>query len=136
MRKLVLILLATIAISACSTTEDAHQALQSKWVGRTADDFVSAYGLPQGQYQMQNGDHLLAWGTQTSVHMPSQTTVNGFVAPSGQFIGTAHTTGGNDIGVSCDLQMTVSPQGRIKSFRIMRDTIGLWETSRCAEIFD
>jgi hypothetical protein len=137
MRKLLFILTSMAMLGACSTTEDARQALQTEWIGRSADDFVSRYGFPQGQYQLQNGDTLLAWGDQRSVRMPQSSTTSGYVSPStGYFTAHTQTSGGYDIGVSCDLQLTVSNSGTIKAIRITRDTIGMWETSRCAEIFD
>lgn len=131
-----LIIAALIATAACSTTDDARQALQQKWVGRSADDFVSSYGFPQGQYQLQNGDTLLAWGNQRNVYMPQSSTTTGYVSPTGYYTARTQTSGGNNIDVSCDLQLTVAKGGTIKAIRITRDTIGMWETSRCAEIFD
>ncbi|HEY3149414.1 MAG TPA: hypothetical protein VGJ75_23830 [Dongiaceae bacterium] len=66
MRNLLLIAATATLLAACAAaddiTEETDQALQARWTGRSADDFVSQYGLPQGEYQLQNGDTLLAWG--------------------------------------------------------------------------
>ena len=137
MKHQLLIVATMAAVAACSTTEDARQALQTRWIGHSADEFVTDNGFPQGQYYLQNGDTLLAWGDQRSVRMPQSSTTSGYISPStGYFTTNTLTSGGYNIEVSCELQLTVSKDGTIKAIRIMRDTIGLWETSRCAEIFD
>jgi hypothetical protein len=123
------------ALTACTTTTDARNALQ-KWVGRSADEFVTTYGVPQSQYQLQSGDTLLAWGDSDSVYMPPQATTTGYVNPTtGYYTANTMTSGGGSIPLECAVQLTVGRDGTIKSYNIMKDSLGFWQLSRCSEIF-
>jgi hypothetical protein len=135
MRTLILAALACVTI-ACTSSEDAVRSLNSKWVGRSVDEFVAQYGFPSGQYMLQDGGSILAWGSHNSFEMPSSTTTTGnFNANTGYFTSTTTNSGGGSVPVDCDLQLTVGPDRIIRSFRVMRDTWGVWQTSRCNEIF-
>ena len=81
------------------------------------------HGPPKGDNALTNGDHILSWELSSKAQMPG---------------GPYHTTTPSE-GVSmvleCNFEMVVSKDRIIKAIRILRDTAGRWETSRCNEIF-
>jgi hypothetical protein len=67
--------LAMIAIgaSSCTTTEQASSAVQSRWIGRPADDFFTQHGPPQSDYTLANGNVIYTWrGGETTRHIPAR----------------------------------------------------------------
>ncbi|WP_395017334.1 hypothetical protein [Dongia sp.] len=123
---------AVLCLAACTTTQQATDHLKSAWIGRSADDFVARYGIPKGQYRMQNGDNMLAWGdTANTLQTVSD---GGHVDPESGIYVEDTTTVPREM--SCDVQLTVSPNGMIKDVIITRDTVGKWNNSRCAEVFE
>src|SRR4051812_12314836 len=100
--------LATLA--ACSTTEQAGQAMRSSWTGKSADDFFAAHGAPTQSHTAADGRRMYTWGTRSNAPM-----------------------GGPSLYCSADI--VADPSGRISDVRPRADSIGLWNTSRCAEIF-
>jgi hypothetical protein len=51
------------------------------------------------------------------------------------FQSTTVTTGGGSLSVACDVQIIANSSGAILQVSIVRDTLGLWQTSRCNEMF-
>lgn len=118
-----LILLVLSGISACSTTEQALKSMSGKWIGQRSDQFVLQYGSPTGDSVLTNGDHILRWGLSSKARIPG---------------GPAHSripSEGVAMMLECNFEMVVAGNGVIKSIRILRDTTGRWQTSRCNEIF-
>ena len=55
-RKLIAALMLPLAaLAACTTTEDANRALQSRWIGQPAERFFAAYGPPIDEYPLSSG---------------------------------------------------------------------------------
>ena len=65
--------LLTLALGACTTTEEAQQVLQSRWIGQPVDNFFMRYGPPYASYQMGNGGEVYSWhgGDKTRYIAPS-----------------------------------------------------------------
>lgn len=130
-----LILTFVFVISACSTTQQAADKLQSDFIGKNFDEFVVRYGPPYKKHELNSGDLLYLWNSGVkSYAMPQTTTIQGAISRY-SYSETATTTGGGAIKVYCELQIVTSPNGTIKEIKPIRDTIGDWEMSRCAEIF-
>ena len=136
MRLTISVLIMALSLIGCATTKQTAASLNSQWIGQNVDNFVGKFGLPQGEYQLQNGDTILAWGDRGIVHMPGSATTTGSISPYGSLSATTTGYAPYDVKLACDLQITVAPGGAIKNISIIQDTWGKWETSRCAEVFN
>lgn len=103
------ILLISAILGACSTTREAAQALQFQYIGKNSDEFFAIYGPPSSEYGLESGDRVFRWN-------------------SGKW-SNAYAE------VFCEVQLLVSRDNKIKSIAPINDSIGKWQTSRCAEIF-
>ncbi|MEX6508123.1 hypothetical protein [Jiella sp. M17.18] len=62
-----------LAASACTTTQEAATAVQSRWIGQPASAFFTRYGPPQSDYNLPNGDIIHTWrGGETTRTIPAQ----------------------------------------------------------------
>jgi hypothetical protein len=103
-------LLMALALAGCGSTQQAAQSAQSKWLGKSVDEFFSKNGPPKRQFVTATGGVIYTWET---LAMPSGTRTQ--------------------LVCSADI---VSDSGRtIREIRLQEDSIGHWNTSRCAEIF-
>lgn len=131
-----LLLLAVTLVAGCGTTAEAMRRANDTFVGKHLDDFVLAHGIPQANYQLSNGEFLYFWRSDVvSQAVPSTTSVQGMVGPSGFYSGTAITSGGHTIESFCEVMIRTKEDGTILSIEARRDTMGLWNASRAAEIF-
>lgn len=128
--------IALLVLAACTTTRQATSSLNSTWAGQNTDAFFVRYGGPQSSYKMNDGNRLYTWANHGSVPMPAVSNTTGSYDPlSGSFQSTTITNGGGSAGVECTIQIIAAQDGRIVRISVTRDTWGLWETSRCNEIF-
>ena len=135
MKKIPLILILLLFMG-CTTTEQAMQRVNSRFVGRNIDEFVLKHGIPYAKHQLNNGDFIYAWSSGIiSYYMPTTTTMSGHVSPYSYYSGSAMTTGGGSIDVCCEVQIHTAADGTILSIKPLIDTLGRWTTSRCSEIF-
>jgi hypothetical protein len=133
--KRILILIIALSLASCASTQEAANRLSSNFDGKNIDAFVLRHGAPFQRHQMNSGDLLYTWSSEIRAYgLPATTTVQGTRSPYG-FSGTATTTGGGTVNVFCEVQILTTQDGTIKSISPFRDTIGMWTTSRCAEIF-
>lgn len=128
-------LVLSLALGACSTTQQAERTLSGQWVGKPADAFFSRHGLPSSSYALQNGGTLFEWRADRSLSMPAQSFTSFSGGPGGSGSATTTTTGG-PLAISCRVQIATDARRVIVEIRPTFDTIGLWQTSRCAEIFN
>lgn len=129
------ILVAAFILAGCASTQEAAQTLSSNFAGKNIDAFVLRHGAPFQRHQLNSGDLLYRWSSEVHAYgLPTTTTVQGTATPVG-FSGTATTTGGGTVNVFCEVEILTAQDGNIKSISPVRDTIGRWTTSRCAEIF-
>ena len=132
-KMLALVILA--AIAGCASTQDAANLLNTRFAGKNIDEFVLRYGAPFQRHDLNSGDVMYTWSSGvTSYQMPATTSVQGTRTAAGYY-GTATTTGGGTLNTFCDVQIVTAPGGLIKSIYPVRDTIGNWALSRCAEVF-
>ena len=122
-------------LAACASTKDAAAVLDSRYVGKNLDEFVIRHGAPFQRHNLNSGDVMYSWSSGvTSYQMPSTTTVQGTRTPTG-FSGTATTIPGGTVSTFCEVQIVTTSTGMVKSIRPVRDTLGNWALSRCAEVF-
>lgn len=48
-------------VAGCVTTEQAGQAMQSRWIGQDADVFFQRYGAPISEFALSSGDLMYTW---------------------------------------------------------------------------
>ena len=122
-------------LAGCASTQDAASALATRFVGKNIDEFVLRYGAPFQRHELNSGDLMYTWSSGvTSYQMPGTTSVQGTRTSTG-FVGTTTTTGGGTINTFCEVQIVTAPDGLVKSIHPVRDTLGNWALSRCAEVF-
>jgi hypothetical protein len=122
-------------LGGCSTTEQAGQALQSSWIGQPADNFFRQYGPPVTSYTLRDGGKIYEWvGGQASVYVPGSaaTTTNVF---GNTAVSTTQVFSGGDIYLGCKVRITTAQNGTIMQIVPSGDSLGMWEMSRCAELF-
>lgn len=153
------LLLGGLLLASCQTTQQLASSLQSKWIGRSADQFFIDNGAPRSSYTMRDGGRIYSWvGGQKSIDLPGtgQTTTNvigntAFLTTTYQdrselsqtttnFIGnTAFSTtthqDRSELRLGCAVQIVTDKSGIITTIKPTADTIGMWQLSRCAEIF-
>lgn len=124
-------LLAFCLLAACTTTDQANKAVASRYIGTPADAFFIKYGPPSSAYKLQDGSTLFTWSERAKhFDMPTTATTN-------VYGNTAFTTvnSGGDIMVQCQLKIVGSAGGTITSIAVLNDSIGVWQMSRCNEVF-
>jgi hypothetical protein len=133
MRNLIIIL-ASLILVGCTTTNDAMRKT-SYYYGKSADDFFRNNGMPLQAYKFDKGDRMYRWSSIAhSVVMPGFTNYSGSVGPFGQVTGSAVSSGGFAINVQCVVDIHADQNNNILKITPVVDTWGDWETSRCNEI--
>jgi hypothetical protein len=133
--KRIFVFFLSVGLSACATTEQGMRKLD-RYIGQNADFFFKSYGMPAASYQFQDQSRVYRWSSGAiNFQMPAVTTVNGSTGPAGIFQATATTSGGGDFGVECIVDIHTDQNNVVQSIRPIKDTLGLWVTSRCAEVF-
>jgi len=129
-RNVLVVLGVLLASSACTTTQQANEALETKFIGQSTDNFFLQYGPPSSSYQMNDGRMMYQWSERPRHYaMPSTSTVN--VYGNTAFV---NTTPGGTMTVQCEVRI-VSRNGKIEQILASSDSWGMWETSRCHEVF-
>ena len=157
--RLIAALMIPLAIlTACTTTEDANRALQSRWIGQPVERFFAAYGPPIGDYPLSSGK-IYTWrgGDKTRYIPPTYSSPE----PARVVVRTDTRTDGSGNTVVtetrvvtrdpflepemitppryqqlfCELQINTDRSGVITSIRASNDTDGDgFSLSRCAEV--
>lgn len=159
-RHLIAALIPLALLSACTTTEDANRALQTRWIGQPAERFFAAYGPPTGEYPLSSGK-IYSWrgGDKTRYTPPTYSTPE----PDRTIVRTQTRTDGSGKTVVtetrivqrdpfwepemisppqyqqlfCELQINTDKSDIIVSIRASNDTDGDgFSLSRCAEVLD
>jgi hypothetical protein len=151
---------AVLALAGCTTTEEAQQVIQSRWVGQPIDAFFTQYGPPISEYPLPNGTVIYTWrgGDKTryipptyTMSEPARTVVRTETRQtgSGQTV-TETRVIARDPGwgpemisppqyqeLFCELQITAGKWRTIMTIRASNDTDGEGlSLSRCAEVLD
>ena len=110
MRNLAIAGLAALTLAACGTAQQAEQSMKTSWVGQRADDFFVKHGAALRDQKLSDGRHVYVW----------QTTSLGPISHA---------------RVGCSADIVADTAGFIVEIRPREDSIGLWNPSRCSEIF-
>lgn len=120
-------ILAFLPLAACGSTSEMKAEYASKWVGRPLDTFALAHGIPQVRQPMSDGRTMVEW---TEKHGIGR---GGALADVLIASGGGAETQGDSYQLTCKVRMVVNKAGAIEEFRIVQDTVGAWNLSRCAE---
>jgi hypothetical protein len=85
--------------------------MQASWIGKRADDFFVKHGAAERDQKLSDGRRVYVWQTVANASM-----------------------GGPR--VTCGADIVADPAGIIVEIRPREDSLGLWNTSRCSEIFN
>jgi hypothetical protein len=84
--------------------------MRSSWIGKKSADFFAQHGAAKREQVLSDGRRAYIWEANANASM-----------------------GGPQVLCSADIIVTQS--GTISDIRPREDSIGLWNTSRCSEIF-
>ena len=66
-------LLAMFVLAGCTTTEEANNAMKSRFIGQSSDVFFSQYGAPLSSFALNNGGTVYRWrGGETTRTIPAE----------------------------------------------------------------
>ncbi|MBO0902133.1 hypothetical protein [Jiella sonneratiae] len=144
-------------LSGCTTTEEANQAIQGRWIGQQSDAFFSQYGPPSSSFPLNSGGTVYTWrGGETVRTVSAQyrdmtkqereyeekrrgsTIINigGNMAMDATPPGKVLLSPSRTEQLGCEAQITTDAGGIITNIRTSRDTDGEgFSFSRCAEVF-
>lgn len=154
----VMMSLVAIGLAGCTTTEEANQAIQGRWLGQPSDAFFSQYGPPVSAFPLNAGGTVYTWrGGETVRNVPAQyrpmtqqerefaekqrsprTVINigGNMAVDSAPPGQVLVSPARSEELGCEAQITANSGGIITNIRASRDTDGEgFSFSRCAEVF-
>tara|TARA_R110000744_G_scaffold354759_1_gene461186 strand:+ start:1395 stop:1766 length:372 start_codon:yes stop_codon:yes gene_type:complete len=121
MSRIIIALLLTVGLAACSTTASYEKILKT-WVGHNIDTLVSSWGYPANSFKAPNGNTVYAYSSSGSYTMPTNTTstynVNG-----NQVYGNSTTTGGQTLNFWCKTFFEVNEKNIITTWS--------WEGNNC-----
>lgn len=133
--RLILLGITAAFLASCSTTKEAATALQNGWVGKNADDFFTRYGPPRSGFKLANSGMIYEWsGGQAAIPIPGTASTTTTAIGNTTFSNTQFSPGG-DIYLGCSVRITTTPDRTITSIEPSGDSIGMWQMSRCAELF-
>ncbi len=128
---ILLLSLLSMSFSACVSQQRVQDRLNEAWTGKNFDEFVLTYGTPKDKFALNSGDTAYLWNSGTaSIDVPTYATTR----YSGDYSQT-QVSGGGSIKMFCELQIVADGKGIIKQIKIMKDTWGMWVSSRCHEVF-
>ena len=131
------LLASVLLLAACTTTQGMTDRLGERYTGRHVDQFFITYGPPVSEYALSNGDKFYTWSSGiTPVTLPGSSNFSGSVSKYGQIQGSSSNTPPTTIPMLCEIRFLTAFDGTIKRIDITRDTIGWWDTSRCAEVLN
>lgn len=156
-KSMVMGVLALGLLAGCTTTEEANQAIQGRWIGQSSDAFFSQYGPPSSEFPLNSGGTVYTWrGGETDRNVPAQyrdmtkqereyekrrggsTIINigGNMAMDATPPGKVLLAPSRTEELGCEAQISTNSGGVITSIRTSRDTDGEgFSFSRCAEVF-
>lgn len=121
-----MVFLSLLALASCTSTAQVQSDVSSRWIGQPLDAFVVKHGVPQATFEMADGRTVVEW---SDVHGIAKTG-----APAQTLIGLGTPVQGGSYQLTCKIRFVISRSGTIEKASIVGDTIGRWNTSRCAEV--
>lgn len=71
--RLAALALAAATLAGCTTTEEANNIIQSRWIGQPAELFFSRYGPPVSEFRTGSGNTIYTWrGGEKTQYIPAQ----------------------------------------------------------------
>jgi len=134
-RGLSVIAISAVALVGCTTTEMANKKMATQFNGQSADSFFLRFGPPASSYKLNDGRTMYVWAEKNrsyNVGGSSSSTVN--VVGNTAFVNTTSTPS-STIDVQCQVRILASTTGKIEQIMAQSDSIGMWEMSRCNEVF-
>jgi len=129
------IILATLTLAACTTTQQAHDALQTRWLGRSADAFFVQYGPPASSFPLADGRLVYEWtGGRRNYALGGSAFTTAHAVGSTAYATTSYS-GGGTLAVGCSVRIVADGERTIQAIAPTVDTVGRFTTSRCAEVF-
>jgi hypothetical protein len=104
------VIVAALVLAGCNSTEQATTSARSRWIGQQSDSFFVANGAPKQTHNLSGGGRVYTW---ENVSRPAGITTR----------------------LICSADIVADASGRISEVRIREDGIGMWNMSRCSEIF-
>lgn len=93
------------------------------------------YGPPASSYTMNDGKRMYVWAeTQRNYQLPGSSTSTVNMIGNMAVVNTT-TTPGASIAMQCQVRLVVSKSGIIEQILAQSDSMGMWQTSRCNEVF-
>lgn len=78
---------------------------------------------------------MYVWAeTQRNFQLPGSSTSTVNVIGNTAYVNTTTTPGAN-IAMQCQVRLVVSQAGTIEQIQAQSDSMGVWQTSRCNEVF-
>lgn len=137
MKKILIVFFSSLIFVSCTTTNQVQNNLLVSFDGNNADSFFLRFGMPTARFKLQNGFTLYRWSSgTTNFQMPAFTTFSGNIDGLGNYSGSSTTFGNTSLRLECVIDITTNDKNIIRSIRIVRDTMGLWAVSRCAEVLN
>lgn len=130
----VMVIAGALALTGCTTAQDAANSLAKRWIGHNTDEFFTRYGPPIGRMTLNSGDYMYSWAKAGSMKVPGTAYTNGYMSGN-TFNATTTIDPSSDIDMSCTVQLIARPDGAIYRVIVTHDGLGMWEMSRCNEIF-
>jgi len=116
-----------------STGQTAANLAQA-FVGKPLQAFTMRYGFPYASMQSADGSAQHQWRSDLLLHQaPTRTTVTSFTTGNTTSM-YANTTGGSQTAMYCVVQIQTDQSEHISAISIVRDTLGGFAISRCAEV--
>jgi hypothetical protein len=117
-----------VVLACCVNPNSIHDDFTARWIGKPIDDFTIRYGIASASQKLKDGRTVVEWSEGYGVANTGSPLVGAAAA-----IGGAETQGGS-VQLRCQLRFVVDTTGRIEQIVIVKDTIGRWVNSRCAEV--
>lgn len=135
MKKAILISAIAASLASCTTTEQANEAMASRFSGTSVDNFFLQYGPPVASHELYDGRRMFLWAENPeSVHFPGTTTSQVNVVGNTAWV-SGWTSPGSTVTVQCQVRIVVDQQGQIEQILSHSDSVGWWQMSRCNEVF-
>ena len=135
MKKIQTVALAVFILTGCTTTEMANKTMATQFTGQSTDSFFLKFGPPASSYKLNDGRTMYVWAEPNkSYHIAgtSSSTVN--MIGNTAYVNTT-TTPSSTLDVQCQVRILASKSGKIEQIMAQSDSMGMWEMSRCNEVF-
>jgi hypothetical protein len=130
---------ATMALSACVSTQDVSKSLATRYIGQPSDAFFAQYGPPTDSKRLNDGSTVYNWhgGDSVVVVPPKYATLDTATGAPMEASSQVVARPAYQKRIYCEPRITTDPQGRIVGIEATTDTVGdLDSMSRCAEVFN